>query len=397
MVADQAANSLFSFLAGLAAAQILAVEDFGLYATLFTAYLVARDSLRALVFDPFLIRYAASRTGAQTPAVLGLAAAGGVLVTVVAVGVAAAWTELTLATALAAAAAVLPLLVVDGLRSIDVVQRHPERAAALSGLLLVGAAVCGLWIAVLWRTVAAMFIGLLAGALVAAGSRWRRLRFEARPSKLARWMGAHRAVGVPIFLDYLASAGVISLAAFVLASIDVEQAAALRGAQMVAAPVILLYVALTQALTAEGSRLRATAPAAIERFGWWILVAMVASGIACLVVVAGFDSRISQVLGDSADVTEPVLVPMMLFTLASAPSLAASGVLRGRDRSDRALVARLWASVPFAAAVLVGAAIDGARGAVTWGAAAQLLTIGIWLHAVVATRPPMPTIDGSAS
>ncbi|MGI9601224.1 MAG: hypothetical protein ACR2QE_05035, partial [Acidimicrobiales bacterium] len=63
MVADQMANSLFSLAAGLAAAQLLDVSAFGVFATMFAAYLVTRDSLRALVFDPLVIRHAASGGG----------------------------------------------------------------------------------------------------------------------------------------------------------------------------------------------------------------------------------------------------------------------------------------------------------------------------------------------
>ncbi|MGI9600927.1 MAG: hypothetical protein ACR2QE_03510, partial [Acidimicrobiales bacterium] len=165
------------------------------------------------------------------------------------------------------------------------------------------------------------------------------------------------------------------------------------GAQMIAAPLTLLYVALTQALTAEGSRARPTNPGAIERFGWLILLAMVAAGVAALAIVALFDSSLAQLLGDSSTVSEPVLVAMVAFTIASAPGLAASGVLRSRDQAQQALYARLWSSAPFVAAVTIGAVVDGARGVAVWGTAAQVLTIPIWWRAVAKTRP---TADDAA-
>ncbi|MDH3706373.1 MAG: hypothetical protein OES57_09915, partial [Acidimicrobiia bacterium] len=319
MVVDQAANSLFSLLAGLAAARLLGVSEFGLFATLFAAYLVARDSLRALVLDPMIVRHAAAGTEGQARIVLGLALVAGGLVGIVTLFVAAAWDELDPATALVFAVTLVPLLVVDTLRSVDVMQGRPDRAAALSTVLLVAAVALGFWIPIVHPTAGAALAALFAGAIVAALSRWRSLRVETSVSVLGDWIGEHRSVGVPIFLDYLASAGAVSLAAFVLAAIDIEQAAGLRGAQMVAAPVVLLYVALTQALTAEGSRVRESSAAAISRFGRWVLVAMAVAGGAATVAVAVAVEPISELFGDSASVVEPVLVPMMLFTLASGP------------------------------------------------------------------------------
>jgi O-antigen/teichoic acid export membrane protein len=232
-----------------------------------------------------------------------------------------------------------------------------------------------------------MFGVLFTGGCVAAASQWRRLSIETRPAVLGDWMRSHRSIGVPLFLDFLASSGLTSLALFLLAGIDIEQAAGLRGAQMVAAPVTLLHVALVQALTAEGARLRLTKPEAIERFGWYALGAMIAGGVVFLGVVALGESTVLRLLGDSGPATGPVLFPMIAFTIAAAPALAATGILRSRDQSKRALRARLLSSVPFAVALVVGAVLDGARGVAIGGTVAQLLTAGIWWRAVVSTRP----------
>ncbi|MEZ5374905.1 MAG: hypothetical protein R2733_00240 [Acidimicrobiales bacterium] len=392
MVADQAANSIFSLVAGLLAAQQLDVVGFGVFSTLFAAYLVLRDSLRALVLDPMIIRRA--HHGAdQRSVVFGLSVALATAAGLAAVVTSMWWTRLDGATAVAFTVAAIALCTVETLRAFAVLDVRPDRAAGLSVLLIVGTV--GSFPLVTGgpdSSATYVLIALSLGGLLAAASSARGLS-RLRPRVPNTWLAAHRSIGLPLFVDYLASAGVTSFALFVLAGIDIEQAAGLRGAQMIAAPLTLLFVALLQALTAEGARLRATDPEVIERFGRMVVGVMAIAGVVATAMVAVLGGQLVRALGESGAAARPVLVPMVVLSATSGASLAASGVLRSRDESRAAMHARLLASGPFAFGVIVGAILDGARGLAIGGSIANVVTVPLWWRAVVQTRPRQLTLE----
>lgn len=383
---DQGLSSLFSLVAGFAAARALSGEDFGVFATLFTSLLVARGIVKAVTLDPITIDHAGPEAerfaGHATAVTLATAATGGL----VALVVATASPRVSAPLALSCGAALLSLLAVDTSRMLDIAAGVPLRAALTSGTLAAtGLAVLGYT----WSNPLGLapLVGLLAAA---AGSallqRRRRWGRPPNPRVLASWLRAQRALAVPLLLEFLSNTGAIFLAVYLLAAIDLTEAGAYRAANMVAGPLYMIYVGIGQVVMTEAARAKPTAGSGGSDLGTrvatWSLVLSVVAAAAYLVVV----HLTRNTIGDLLRITRPehlgTFTGAVLLGLFNAPSFVAAGLLRAVSRTRLLLVIRLISLVPVLTAVIAGAIAAGAAGTVRYGIIAELVNLPLWLAAL---------------
>jgi len=377
LLIDQGANSLFSLGAGLAAAQLLDLNSFGTFAAIFAAYLATRDLLRALVIDPMIIRHSGVDTWSQRREVYSIVGGVGVFAGLVALIALTSFEIVSAPVALAILVGLAPLLLTDALRGVAMALGQPRTAARLSATLV---ASFGVGAALFWIVIpglAAVVLAVSVAGLVAVWTlrTWMAPPVEARTAW--RWLTSHLSIGTPLTLDYLASAGVTYGAVFVLASQDLAESAALRGAQMIAAPMFLLFVAAVQFILAEEARRKNRVGAISLRLPLLALGAMLILGGIYWIVVVIAEPVVVRLLGDSGQVTVPVINPMMLFALTAAPGLVVSAVLRAKDQAMQALAVRLATSVFVVPAILYGAFSSGAAASMRYGGIAQLATMPI--------------------
>lgn len=394
---DQGLSSLFSLVAGFAAARALSGEDFGVFATLFTSLLVARGVVKAVTLDPITIDHAgpqAERFAGHATAVTLATAATGALA---ALAVAAVSPRVTVTLALSCGAALLTLLAVDTSRMLDIAAGVPLRAALTSGTL----AAVGLAVLVYtWSNPLGLapLVGLLAAAAGAAlAQRRRRWGSPPGPRALVSWLKAQRALAVPLLLEFLSNTGAIFLAVYLLAAIDLTEAGAYRAANMVAGPLYMIYVGIGQVVMTEASRAKPTAagsgPESRSGSGsggtdlgarvatWSLILSIVAAAVYLVVVHLTRDT-----IGDLLRITKPehlgTFTGAVLLGLFNAPSFVAAGLLRAVARTRLLLVIRLISLVPVLTAVIAGAIAAGAAGTVRYGIIAELVNLPLWLAAL---------------
>ncbi len=395
MVADQGANSVFSLVAGFAAAWLLSTGGFGLFGTLFAVLLITRGVARAVVLEPLQIRFAGRSVvpgGSATTAVMMLF---GVMAAVVAVwGVATGTVDGPLLGGFAAGAVLLGMS--DSVRAVEVTAARPVRAMTVSSVMLVVLAAGAGLLVVVDAGVGEAFVGVGPARLeVDTGAAWWWLaigfaavagmaalgapvRGDARPGPVTgalRWVWEERRLSAPLLLDFAASAGVAHAAVVVLAAGDLAEAGALRGAMLAAGPLQFVLVALAQFLIVESARVE---PGRADRLGAvTALVAAVAGGGWLLVVGVGGDA-LESLLGDSGAAARAVVPAAVVMTIATAPGLLASSLMRTRGLAARAARLRVALAVPLLGALAFGAATTGATGVAWWTALVHAASAPVW-------------------
>ncbi|MFV0260001.1 MAG: hypothetical protein ACK5PP_16310 [Acidimicrobiales bacterium] len=352
--------------------------QFGLFSTFFTSFLIGRGILRALVLDPVAMAHTGARAN-QVRAV-GVSVSLGLSLTAAAVGLVAAalldivpWTV-----GLAAGPAAFALLLIDNSRLFDIAAGRPQKAVVTSGVLVA----TGLGLLALSSVANLNLAGLLTvtalGAVLALSLRRNSVVMPASLPVTRAWLADHRIIVGPLLTDFLANMGVVYSGVYLLAFLDLREAGTLRAAQMVAAPLYMLFVGITQIVMTEGAREPERGPAHVARLARRaLLFSVLASALYLLAVFVGRDVIVAG-LGATGEASMTAILAMGVLAALTAPAAAVTGLLRALQQPGLIVRARLLTAVPIGLSTLVGAFHGGAAGVILYGIGAQIVSLPVW-------------------
>lgn len=259
-VADQGLVSLINFEIGVAVARSVAPREFGVFALLFAAYLVASGLNRAFSCEPLAIRFSGSdveRWQEQASAAVGTALAFGVVAgltfAIAALflppGAASAWWALALG---------LPgLLVQDCCRYAFFSSRRGGSAFAGDVIWAAGVTVAIVSLAWFGRGGLVAYVASWSGAGTVAAvfsSWWGGLR--PRPWRAPSWFREHADLVWRYAFEFLAGGGAMQLAFYgVGATAGLAAVGALRAAQLVLGPLQVVLAGMGVVSLPEAARL----------------------------------------------------------------------------------------------------------------------------------------------
>lgn len=383
-VADQALSSLTNFALGLIAAGSLSPERFGAFALVFAVYLVALGAGRAIVSEPFMVRFSAVShvewargVASATGAALVVGAAAGLFC-----ALAAGFVDGSLTAGFLALAATMPgLLLQDAWRFTFFAQRRGS--AALGNDLI--------WALILFPTVGVLLasgrttVGWLVLAWGVAGSvaglaGLVQASVLPRPDRVLRWFRSQRDL-VPRYAGEFAVTTVVSQSVVfgVGALAGLRQVGALRAGQLLLGPLNVVYLGVGAVAVPEGVRALKGSPRDLmilcRRLALFLAGVALVTGIAIWAVPSSVGAAL---LGDNWSSGHRVVIPLAIGMAAFGVLLGAGIGLRSLAAARLSFRARLLVAPLVLAGGLGGAALGGAMGA-AWGlAAAQLGGAAIW-------------------
>ena len=394
---DQALSSLTNAALSIFIAVVTSAAGYGYFAVAFTVYTFLLGTSRALVNQPYLMRWPAAEEVDATraaAAATGLALLVGLACAVVVVPGALLLVPGSGPT-VATMCALLPLLLVqDVWRSVFVARQRPRSAVANDALWTVlqfaalGAAVAAgvrepvplvaIWAGAGW--VAAVVAVVQAGVRPAVGSA---LRYARRTADLSRYLVAE-------WLTVLGAAQVaLLLVAGIGSAVDVG---ALRGAQTLLGPLNILGIGAFGFLVPELARRPWLPPGRLRR------VAAVTSGALGVVNLAWGavllllpDAAGTAVLGSTWSGARETILAMTLWSTGIALATGPIVVIRSRGRARDSLAVNVLLGLLLLVGAPLGLVLGGAAGA-GWGfAIATLATaplFGLRMERVL--RTPIP-------
>lgn len=373
-VADQALSSLMNFALGVAMARSVSTRSFGQFGLLSASYVLVLGCSRGLNTEPLAVRYSAASpsewrhaTAAATGAALGMGAALGLGYGLVGLATGGA-TERPL---LALGWSLPGLLLQDSWRFAFISAGRSRLAAANEGmvaLLLFPAlvlyqsagdpSVAGfilVWGATGW-------VGGLLGALQA--------RLAPRPLGAWVWWREHRDLGPRYVGDFLAIGGASSLSLYAIGGVSgLVAVGALRAGFLALGPFLMVMMAAYTIALPEGVRAYARSNESLRRTS--VVLSAVLTGAALLwggTVLSLPDPVGRAMLGPSWGAGRAVLVPLIVYYLASAIASGACHSLRAMGAAAQSLRVRLVSAPFIVVGAIVGAAVGEAQGA-AWGMA----------------------------
>ena len=380
---DQILSSASNFLFAILVARSVSAREFGLFAVAFLIYQVTLSTSRALVSEPFVIKFSAadpqvtrepSKAATGTAMVLG-AVGGALLLATAAVGSGAAG-----AATIPLAFALPGLFVQDAWRYVFFANRAPAKAAfndsvwllAQFGLFAILATADRLHLtslAAAWggaATVAALVGCLQAGVLPG-------------PARAASWLREHRHLGMGLTTDVLVQGAAAQLAMLSIgAAAGLTAVGAVRAALLLfGPPYIVLQGGVALALP-EAVRLRERRPdrllsvAVVSGLILGFVPALWGAGLVAMPAHFG-----ESLLGESWSAARALVPAVTVLVIGTAILVPAAVGLRALV-SIRRLVATSVVVAPLGVVlVATGAWVGDARGA------AQGLAAGHWLLGVV--------------
>jgi O-antigen/teichoic acid export membrane protein len=386
---DQALSGGSNVLITVVAARTLGIDSFGLFGIVFILYVTALGLCRALVSEPLLIQPAAAEARSNdvigSAAVVGTAA-GGVIALV---GLGALLWEDQLVGPLLILAVCMPLLVVQDVgRYLGFAAARPTQSVLLDSvwLFLVVAASSLLLVFDVWSLGWLVSAWGMSGALAGGLALWMRRTPVLRLS--LRWLRESWDYSWRYTLSFASTQGAAVLTTFGL-FIIVSPAglAAVRGAMLLTSPMLTMQAASVAAGIAEVAR-HADRPAAVSshvRRTTLVTCCAAALVLAVLLVMPDWAGRL--VLGDTWNVTTPLLLPVGVHLLLLGTVSGPRAGLLGTAQVRRAVPLDVFATVSVLAAVIVGAEVSGAPGAMWGRSLVWVLIAALWWTAYVVFVP----------
>ena len=367
---DQALSSATNFALGVFVAATVAPADFGAFSLVYASYGVCLGLSSGLVSTPLIVRHSAASTAERSEAsqrsvasAFLVGAAAGLLFLLL-----SRLAPPTMAGPLAVLGATMPgLLTQDAWRYAFNAQGRPQRAAtndatwALlqvigTAALLAGGAVSATSMIAVWGGSAT--VAALLGA-------WQAHAFPPLRGN-GRWIRAHADLGVRYAVESIAHRSGLYLALYLVGLIaGLSAVAALRGALLlVTGPLILLYVGASFAAVPEGVRLLERAPRDFPRATALFTAAITGAAALWCGLVLIFDNRLGPLLlGQTWPLAQPLVVPLVVFALVQAISVAPSQGLWSLGAASRSLRIQLLSVVMTLGGTFAGAAVAGPLGA----------------------------------
>lgn len=382
---DQALYSLTNFALTILIARSVSVAEFGAYSVVFATYIICVGAGRGLTSETFLVRYSASDIGEWR---VGARAASGLTCIVgflfgAALASASLLLDGTLGRTMLILGALLPgLMLQDYLRFSALARGQPSLALwndgtmAAAQFLSAGILIAYGWGST-WALVASWGGAAHIGAIVAA---WR-LGVLPQFSHSVRWFWGNKDLAIRYFLADLVEQGGKRGTFYVVAAVaGLAGAGALRGAYTLFGPFGVLNRGVRTAVIPELVRVLARSPRRMHRY-----VGLLAGGLAGLSllwsvgVVAMPDGLGEALLGDTWRYAQPLLVFLAVGQVANGWMMAQMAGLRALGDGRRTLQTRSVLTAVSAVVTMIGAGLDGARGAaIAFAVFAPVQTLVWW-------------------
>lgn len=381
---DQALSSLTNFAVSILIARSVSPREFGMYALVYTVYLLALGVSRSLTTDPFMIRY----TGKESPdrAERQRAAAGAAFLVGATAAVLLAVASFLFGAATSASmlafAVVLPgLLLQDAWRVIFFALGRPQKAALndliwgvaqiafISAVLLAGAG-----------TVPNLVLAWGGSAAVAALAGVYQARSAPDLIRAWSWVRDNRDLGIPFVGEFLAARGGSQVNVYGLAAVaSLSTVGILKAGQIFMGPLNVLQMGLMLSVTPEVIRLRdrsiTTFRRALGIMGSTVCGIALAWGAALALMPTNWGRAI---LGDSWALAYVVILPLAAGRAAQGLADAATTGLRVLGAAKLTFRLRLVVVALGVAGTLLGGWRYGALGAAIGGSAALWIGVVLW-------------------
>jgi O-antigen/teichoic acid export membrane protein len=368
-VGDQILSSVTNFALGVFVARSLGPTNFGAFSVGYATYIVVLGISRSLNTDPLMVRYSASSTAEWRRATT--AATGGAIATGLAAGAAmlvigVVRGDMT-GTALIGMGIMMPgLLLQDAWRMSFFTVGRPSQALVND---LVWVTVMGAGFALAFITghesLSALTLTWGGAASVAAIVGFAQARTGMPRLNPLPWWRMHRDLGPRFLAEFGASGALVQLTYFAIGAFaGLRALGAVRAALLVLGPFTVLMQGGTAFGISESARILTRSRHALFRVS---NVFSIALGIAA--AVWGFaawalpESLGVKVLGDSWDAGRSVLIPTVVYMVATGLAVGANTGFRALAAAQQSLNTKLITGCGILAAGTIGAIFGGARGA----------------------------------
>ncbi len=367
--ADQALSSLTNFVLGFIVARTFDTEALGAFALVFNTYLLFLNIARPLAMEPLMIRFSgvpAEQWRRVTEAAVGLSLVIG-LAGALATCTAGAVLGGVLGEGLVVTGMLLPGLLVQDSWRLAFFAAGRGRAALLNDLVWALVLFPGMALALLVLHLdVAGFIGVWGlSATAAAVVGVAQAGLVPRPDRAIGWLREQRVLAAPLTLESIVGVGGQQIASFGVAAVaGLATVGALRAAQLLLGPLLVVFQGVQLIAIPEGRRILRRSRMALRRACRWYGLAMASVVIAwgALMVLVPHDLGL-LVLRDNWGPAQQVILPLAVaWGLGFAGAALVVG-LRVLARGRRVVIAGVASSLLSGVGLVVGAAIAGAVGA----------------------------------
>lgn len=390
---DQGLSSLTNFGVGIAIAHSASARDFGAFAIVFAAYLVALGVSRAISTEPLLVRVSAatpetrrSATRAATGLVLILGVGSGMLLAAAGLLVGS-----TTGRALVALAVCLPgLLLQDSWRWAFFADGRPASAAAndlvwtVLEMVLLGAA-----LAVHVRSTPRLVLAWGVAGCAAGCAGMVQAKMLPRPAAAAAWLRTNRDLNVPFTAEFLVTIGTNQGLVLVLAAVaGLAETAKFAACALLLGPVnIVLQSAGFIGIPELARRVKINEPDVTRAVTLVSAGALVLTGAWLAFAAALPDDLGRNLFGKSWIGARQLLVPLALWAISASLMIGASCGLRALAAARATLRLRLILSLLALGLAIPFIELEAAYGAALALAVASLAVLPLsWIALIRALQ-----------
>jgi hypothetical protein len=396
-LADQAVSSITNLVLGIVVARSLGAADFGAFGLVWVTYAVILNISRGLATDPLTVRYSGpgddrwrsgARRAASTATALGLVVGSVCLVVGLAIGDLVGWAFVALGLTLPG------LLLQDSWRIAFFAEGKGKRAFAndvIWGIALVPAMLIAATVGTTFGFVFAWGAAAMAAALFGC----LQTRLVPRASGIISWVRENRDLGPRYLVENASLSASAQLQMYGLGAISgLAAVGAVRGAQLLVAPVVALRMGISLMAVPEAARVLKRWP---RRFRTFCVVLSGSQAAACmlwgaclLILPAGIgELMLGSVWPSAATLIIPTTIAMVGGSLFDGAFVG----LRALGASRRSMRSQITRAIVAVIGGIVGAFLGGAAGTV-WGA-----TVGtflgvamVWWQLSIASRAHLASV-----
>jgi len=377
-------SSLTNVALTIMVARSVSADEFGTFSLLFATYLVCITLVRGLTSEPLLVRFSAAEPTTLSRAVSqssGATVVAALLLVLVLTAVVLATGLVPELPALIFLATLPGLLLQDHWRYALLAAKKPHKALAndvawaLAQLLAVTA------LALTDRLTLVLLVLAWGGAAnVAALVGLLQVRVRPRMCRAAQWLREQGDLAGRYAAEGFAFQGANQATVFVVAAVaGLAAAGSLRAAQTMFGPLVVLTLGIRLALVPEAVRATTRSVRRMTRLVFAAAGLLTTVTAAWSIAVLLLPNAAGEaLLGSSWALAVPLLVYVAVDRLANATIIGPFLGLRALADSRRSLRARMVVSALAVLGGVVGALVDGARGAAIGAAASSLVSIAVW-------------------
>jgi O-antigen/teichoic acid export membrane protein len=400
-LADQAVSSITNFALGIVVARSLDPADFGAFSLAWVTYGVALNLSRGLATDPLTVRYSghpderwrsAAGRAASTATAIGLVVGTICLLVGLAIGG-------LVGPSFAALGLTLPgLLLQDSWRIAFFAAGKGQRAFA-NDIVWAVSLVPAMLIAGTIGTTFGFVLAWGAAAAVAAIFGCFQTRLVPKTSGILSWIREHRDLGLRYTVENVSDSASAQLRMYGLGAISgLAAVGAVRGAQLLLAPFVVLRMGISLMAVPEAARVVKRWPRRLNAFCLVLGGSQAAAGLlwgACLLFIPPAVGEF--ILGSLWVTASALIVPTTLAVVGGSLFDGAFVGLRALGVSRRSMPTQMTRAIASVIFGIVGAFLGGAAGSV-WGAVAAtfLGVVMVWWQLGLASRAHLARLGDSS-